>query len=414
MATLTSNFVFEDIPNLAFEDFIASFAGMCELGTVSFSTSSFVSIDHEGAVLALSGSGFMLEDNKLIDGTITSVDLYFVLAPVSNFLADDLSIDLSDIVSTQSEPGESGIAGAFQGLLDQDWTFTGTEYIDWLQPDALCFPSGPSLNLRGNDIISLGDGNDIFHAGDGNDVLFGGTGNDTLFGGAGNDLLDGGTGNDTMAGGLGNDIYIVDSLGDVVTGEVGFAQGGGIDTVITSVDFTLPANVEIARAAAGVAGLDLTGNDAPNTLVGNDLANVLTGRGGNDQINGNGGNDTLIGGEGRDTLVGGTGADTFVYLAVSNSRAGAANRDVINGFDRGAVQDRIDLSAIDANTGLAGLQDFTFIGTAAFTAAGQVRVQSLGGPNACIVEVNVNANLGADMQIFVNLQTTMVAGDFIL
>jgi hypothetical protein len=26
----------------------------------------------------------------------------------------------------------------------------------------------------------------------------------------------------------------------------------------------------------------------------------------------------------------------------------------------------------------------------------------------------VNANLGADMQIFVNLQTTMVAGDFIL
>jgi hypothetical protein len=43
-----------------------------------------------------------------------------------------------------------------------------------------------------------------------------------------------------------------------------------------------------------------------------------------------------------------------------------------------------------------------------------VRVQTLGGPNACIVEVNVNANLGADMQIFVNLQTNMVAGDFVL
>jgi hypothetical protein len=43
-----------------------------------------------------------------------------------------------------------------------------------------------------------------------------------------------------------------------------------------------------------------------------------------------------------------------------------------------------------------------------------VRVQGLGGPNALVVEVNVNAGLAADMQIFVNLQTTMVAGDFIL
>ena len=60
-----------------------------------------------------------------------------------------------------------------------------------------------------------------------------------------------------------------------------------------------------------------------------------------------------------------------------------------------------------------GAQDFAFIGTAAFTAAGQVRVLGPGGPNACIVEVSVNNALGADMQIFVNLQTTMQAGDFI-
>jgi Ca2+-binding RTX toxin-like protein len=115
-----------------------------------------------------------------------------------------------------------------------------------------------------------------------------------------------------------------------------------------------------------------------------------------------------------DTLVGGTGADEFIYNAVSNSRAGAANRDVINGFDRGAVQDRIDLSAIDANTATAANDAFTFIGSAAFTAAGQVRIQSLGGPNAVIVEINVNADPAADMQIFVNLTTTMQAGDFLL
>jgi len=250
----------------------------------------------------------------------------------------------------------------------------------------------------------------------GNDTVLGTTGNDGLFGGAGADRLEGGAGSDFMQGGLGNDIYIVDSPGDNVNSEPAFAPGGGIDTVITSVDFTAPVNVEIIRATAGSAPLTLIGNDAPGTLVGNAGANRLEGRGGNDQINGNAGTDILIGGEGVDTLVGSAGEDDFVYLAVSNSRAGPAARDVINGFTRGAgQQDQIDLSAIDANTSTFGTNDaFTFIGTAAFSAAGQVRIQSLDGPNACIVEVNVNADLGADMQIFVNLQTNMVAGDFIL
>jgi hypothetical protein len=245
-------------------------------------------------------------------------------------------------------------------------------------------------------------------------LLRGMAGNDTLQGGAGDDRLDGGTGSDRLEGGLGNDTYIVDALGDLVQGEAGFGAGGGIDTVTTSVDFTAPANVEILRAAVGVAGVDLTGNDAPGTLVGNAFANVLNGRGGNDQLNGNAGDDKLIGGEGVDTLAGGLGADTFVYNAVSNSRAGVGNRDVLNGFDRGAVQDRIDLSAIDANTATAANDAFTFIGTGPFTGAGQVRVLGLGGPNAVIVEVNVNADLAADMQIFVNLTTTMGLGDFVL
>jgi Ca2+-binding RTX toxin-like protein len=264
-----------------------------------------------------------------------------------------------------------------------------------------------------NNVIGSGL-NDLITGNGQTNSLSGGAGLDTLFGGAGTDILNGGLGIDVMEGGLGNDQYLVDSLGDVVAGEVAFGSGGGIDTVTTSVDFTAPVNVEILRALAGVAGVDLTGNDAPGTLVGNELANVLNGRGGNDQLNGNAGDDVLTGGEGADTLVGGTGADQFIFNAVSNSRAGAASRDVINGFDRGAVQDRIDLSAIDANTATAANDAFTFIGTGAFTAAGQVRIQSLGGPNAVIVEINVNADLAADMQIFVNLQTTMGLGDFLL
>jgi len=255
----------------------------------------------------------------------------------------------------------------------------------------------------------------------GANALTGGAGDDSLFGGSGADLLNGGADADSMEGGLGNDTYVVDSAGDVVAGEIGFAQGGGIDTVRVFLDgYVLGTNIELLRLGnlTDTANHSATGNDAPGTLVGNAGNNTLNGRGGNDQVNGNGGNDTLIGGEGRDTLVGGAGADTFVFTSISNSRAGSANRDFINGFDRGATQDRIDLSAIDANTLTPGVNNaFSFIGTAAFSAtgsAGQLRLVSLGGANAVIVEADINGDRVADFQVFINGQTTMVMGDFIL
>lgn len=268
-----------------------------------------------------------------------------------------------------------------------------------------------------DDILGGDLGDDILRGLEGNDTIYGGPGNDSLLGEDGNDILDGGTGDDTMDGGLGNDFYIVDSVDDVIQGEIVFSLGGGIDTVRVFIDnYVQPTNIELVRLGniTDTANFSATGNDAPGTLVGNAGRNVLNGRGGNDQINGNDGNDILIGGEGADTLVGGSGSDTFVFSSVSNSRPGSANRDLINGFDRG--QDVIDLSAIDANTTTFGVDDaFTFIGTSSFTGiAGQLRVQGLGGPNASIVEMDVNGDRVADMQIFINLQTSMVAGDFIL
>jgi len=274
--------------------------------------------------------------------------------------------------------------------------------------------------IAGGFTIAAGAVIENARGGTGSDRITGNAAANLLDGGGGADHLDGGAGNDTLEGGLGNDTYIVDALGDVVQGEVAFGSGGGIDTVFTSVNFTAPTNVELVRAQTGAGNLSLTGNDAPGTLVGNEGANRLEGRGGNDQINGNAGNDTIIGGEGRDTLVGGAGADTFVFSSVSNSRAGSTNRDVLNGFTRApADQDHIDLQAIDANTLTFGVDDaFSFIGTAAFAfggaSAGQLRLVSLGGPNAVIVEGDINGDRVADIQIFVNLQTVMVAGDFLL
>lgn len=110
-----------------------------------------------------------------------------------------------------------------------------------------------------------------------NDTLFGLGGDDTLSGGAGNDTLDGGMGADAMTGGTGNDLYVVDSIGDVVTEQT----GQGTDTVQSSLTYTLGENLENLTLTGGLA-INGTGNSLNNILIGNGAANVLTGRAGND------------------------------------------------------------------------------------------------------------------------------------
>ncbi|BBK39177.1 hypothetical protein STAQ_42550 [Allostella sp. ATCC 35155] len=319
-------------------------------------------------------------------------------------------------------------------------------------------------------------GADTLNGTAGDDLLSGLAGNDRLNGLAGADTLDGGAGNDTMAGGQGNDVYIVDSTRDslsessnqgtdLVMASVTFTLANNFENL------TLTGSSAINATGNGVANL-LTGNGAANRLdgkggadtmiggdgddtytvdnagdqivefdgegldlvqssvaytlsnfvenltltgssgiagTGNSRANLLTGNNGSNTLTGGDGNDTLVGGNGRDLLVGGPGADLFVYRTTGESPRGT-NRDTIAQFD---ADDRIDLSAIDADTRSSGNQAFTFIGTAAFNGgAGQLRYVVSGGN--LVIQADTNRDRTADLEIQVNGVTKVDALDFIL
>jgi Ca2+-binding RTX toxin-like protein len=144
-----------------------------------------------------------------------------------------------------------------------------------------------------------------------------------VHGGAASDRLPGTAGADAFTGGRGNDVFTVNNRRDTVTE----LAGEGRDTVLSSVNFVLPAHVE---------NITLTGRNAINA-TGNDIANFLTGNAGANRLSGRSGNDTLIGGEGNDTLTGGVGADRFRFDALDDGT------DRIADFTR-SDRDRLEIS----------------------------------------------------------------------
>jgi Ca2+-binding RTX toxin-like protein len=281
----------------------------------------------------------------------------------------------------------------------------------------------------GNNVLTGGAGTDLLLGGDGADSFFGGTGGagDTLdvvsyrtasgavtvdfqtpANGAGEALGDTFNGveifqgsdfddtfnsittvawNTTLRGGLGNDTYYVDTGtgGDTIVENA----GEGTDSVYTTATaYTLAANVEnLAYVGSGAF-----------TGVGNGLDNVLSGAGGAD---------TLVGGVGSDTLTGGAGADIFRFNALAET--GGAAPDLIVDFASG---DRIDVSAIDADTFLGGNQAFHLDGTSG--GSGDIAYYYDGGLDVTVVQLWVNNDATVDATFYVAGNVTLAASDFIL
>jgi Ca2+-binding RTX toxin-like protein len=138
---------------------------------------------------------------------------------------------------------------------------------------------------------------------------------------------------------------------------------------------------------------------------------VLTGKQNADKLTGLAGNDTLIGGLGKDNLTGGIGADIFKFNAVNETASIKKNADVIVDF-KTSENDKIDLSAIDANSTLIGNQSFKFIKGNQFDASviGQVYFNSTDQT----LYGTTREDMKPEFAIYLAGVKSMTADDFIL
>jgi len=227
--------------------------------------------------LALAGSGLTLNLAAIADTKLQSIEAIDLGSGWNTLRLTALEVrNLSETSNTLRVTGGLGAATQFddagwvQGATSAGFvTFTnGTATA--LVAEALLAPPPPGPT----------NGNDNLAGSSGNDIIDGLAGNDSILGAAGSDTLAGGVGADTLGGGAGNDLFFVTDAGDVVI-EI---AGGGADTIITSVNMTMPDQVEVLQIASGISGITLTGGAGNDVLIGNGLANTFNGGAGDDVI----------------------------------------------------------------------------------------------------------------------------------
>ncbi|WP_269065067.1 M10 family metallopeptidase C-terminal domain-containing protein [Rhizobium sp. GN54] len=292
---------------------------------------------------------------------------------------------------------------------------------------------------QGNNVVTVGKGGaGVVFAGKGRDTItvtgevdsiLAGHGNDTIKTGKGwVGTIDADRGNDTVTLGSGGASYV--SLGrDADRIKVSRLDEPDMTVVIdggsrvTSSAFKDSDTIDFSALSAKLS-VSLSGSHAVTSSQGNFLIRNFehaTGGRGNDRLvgdsgdnilKGGAGNDRIEGGPGADKLYGGSGADTFVFRSIKDSTVATSGRDKIYDFSK-SQKDKLDLSAIDANTKAGGNQAFDFIGTRKFSkTAEELRYEKKNGDT--YVYGDVNGDGKADFAIVLDPSLSLSKSDFIL
>jgi serralysin len=329
---------------------------------------------------------------------------------------------------------------------------------------------------NGDDTLRGREGDDYLLDSRGDDKLFGGADNDSMYFGQGRDSLDGGDGMDTaafgspfsesakivdldldlrksgfqsieggasvklytvegLAGGLGDDRLTGDGLGNLLGGNAGsdtlsggggddtisgglgadILKGGeGYDTLLMGSSIQKGVNVSLAKSGLQNTGEGKDRISGFENLSGSYYGDKLAGDANSNRIEGSDGDDTISGGGGRDGLVGGNGADRFVFNAKS---LGLGNLGEILDFQVEGG-DVMDVSAIDADAFAGGNQQFSFIGTGAFTGvAGQLRWSYFGNDPSRDISIQGDTDGNGAADLYIQLRSpisALTADDFVL
>ena len=225
-------------------------------------------------------------------------------------------------------------------------------------------------------------------------------------------LLDGGTGKNWLfLAGAGSSIFLDARPGAGLFGLEGYAMGsvdnfgvyqietgGGDDTIHLGkgVGYIFEAKDDASGDDYFSMG---KGIGTAYAMAGND---TLIGEGGEDALYGGAGADTIRGGTGADFMEGGAANDVFVFRTLDDSGTASGEIDRIALFsffgERTGAPDRIDVSKIDAIAGTDANDAFTFIGSADFTAEGQIRAEQV--KEQTYLWVNTTGPGGAEMKIW--------------
>ena len=225
--------------------------------------------------------------------------------------------------------------------------------------------------------------------------------------------MDGGTGTDYIFAEANGTSITLSSIANVEAISANTFSGVYISGTAAAENLNFSATTLTGIQYISMLGVNdtVTGSAAADVIYGGDGSDVIAGGGGGDVIYGDNGNDTLTGGLGADILVGGDGTNTFDFNSVAESSGASA--DLIWDFWQ-PLSDKIDLSTIDANTGLAGDQAFSFIGAAAFSGvAGELRFDNTTNPGLTTVYADNTGDSIADFTVHLNGTYTLFAADFI-